>query len=95
MWVPATADEVEAAARVGNLAETHTFDGKRQLPVQGKNASLAEDVCAMTVDGGVIIYGLGEDKNKRLTVCAPFELAGTRERIDQVSQTGISEPPEI
>lgn len=35
----------------------------------------------MTVDGGSLLYGLGEDDNGRLTVLAPLELAGAPERV--------------
>jgi hypothetical protein len=49
----------------------------------------------MTVDGGSLLYGLGEDRDKRLTVLSPIGLEGTRERIAQIVQTSISEPPFI
>jgi len=49
----------------------------------------------MTVDGGSLLYGLGEDENQRLTVLSPVELAGAPERIAQVVETSISEPPFI
>jgi hypothetical protein len=93
MWLPASADEVVQALKTASLEETHTFDGKRALSV--KNLDTAIDVCAMTVDGGSLLYGAGEDQNKRLTVDAPFVLAGVPERIDQIVQTSIAEPPTI
>jgi hypothetical protein len=93
MWVPRSAAEVEEAAGRGDLEETHTFDAKARLPVAKKNHDLAVDVCAMTVDGGSLLYGLGEDKNKRLTVLSPIELAGSPERVAQIVDTSISEPP--
>lgn len=68
------------------------FDGKR-LP--GSNKDIAIDVCAMTVDGGTLLYGVDEDENDRITVSAPVRLAGQRERIDQIVQTSIMEPPTI
>ncbi len=46
----------------------------------------------MTVDGGSLVYGLGEDKDGRLTVLAPVELAGAQ-RVAQIVETSISEPP--
>ncbi len=48
----------------------------------------------MSVDGGVLVYGLAEDKNKRLTVLSPIELAGSPERA-QIVETSLSEPPFI
>jgi hypothetical protein len=95
VWVPTSASEVEEAAARGDLEETHTFDAKAALPSAKKNADLAVDVDAMTVDGGSILYGLGEDKDGRLTVLKPIELNGARERVDQIVQTSIAEPPFI
>lgn len=92
MWLPETAAEVEAALAGGQLEETHTFDGKL-LP--GKNPDIAVDVCAMTPDGGSLVYGIGEDARKRLTVASPFPLAGVAGRIDQIVQTSIVEVPTI
>jgi hypothetical protein len=93
MWIPETAAEVEDAAARGELEETHTFDAKSSLPAPKKNHDLAVDVDAMTVDGGSLLYGLAEDENGRLTVLAPVELAGAPERIAQIVETSISEPP--
>ncbi len=90
MWESAA--EVEQALAQGHLEETHVFDGKR-LP--GQNKAIAVDVCAMTVDGGTILYGVDEDEHQRITVSTPIELAGQRERIDQIVQTSIMEPPTI
>ncbi len=95
MWVPKSTTEVEEAAKRGDLEETHAFDAKKALPPSQKSRDVAEDVAAMTVDGGSLLYGLGEDKSKRLTVLAPFELAGAPERIAQIAETSISEPPVI
>jgi hypothetical protein len=95
MWLPKSASEIEAAAQSGDLRETASFDGKRQLPVPAKNASLAVDVAALSTEGGTLLYGVGEDENKRLTDLAPFALAGAAERVDQIVQTSIMEPPYI
>jgi predicted HTH transcriptional regulator len=93
MWAPRTADELAAAVLRGDLEETHTFDAKLKL---GKNRDLAIDVCAMTLDGGSLLYGLGEDKEtKRLTVLQPFELSEVPERISQIVETSILEVPTI
>lgn len=92
MWTPATAAEVEDALR-GDLEETHTFDAKLAMPDSKKNHDLAVDVCAMTVDGGSFLYGLGEDDDERLTVLAAVELTGIADRIAQIAETSISAPP--
>jgi hypothetical protein len=95
MWIPKSAAEVEEAAQRGDLEETHTFDAKAALPIPKKNHDLAVDVSAMTVDGGSLLYGLGEDKNRRLTVLSPVGLEGAPERVAQIVETSISEPPFI
>lgn len=96
MWIPKDAAEIEAAARAGELVETSSFDGKLALPaVAKKNIDIAIDVAAMSTDGGVLLYGVGEDEHERLTELAPIELAGADDRIAQVVQTGISEVPYI
>src|SRR5215211_4692971 len=95
MWVPKSVEEIEAAVRAGTLEETQSFDAKATLPPPRRNRDLAEDVAAMTVAGGVLLYGIGEDAHGKPAVLAPIELSGVRERIDQVVQTSIAEPPYI
>lgn len=93
MWIPKTAEEVEVAARAGELAETPSFDAKAALPAPKKNASLAIDVAAMSTDGGVLVYGIAEDDDGRPTIPTPIELAGAGQRIDQIVATSLSEVP--
>lgn len=95
MWIPGSERELLAALAEGILRESSYLDVKEGLPRAGKNKDLAKDICAMTVDGGVLIYGVGGDDPTRPTEVSPFELAGAAERIDQVAQTGIAEPPQI
>lgn len=97
MWTPDSAAELERAAEAGNLEETSSFDGKRDLPASAaKNVDLAVDVAAMTTAGGTLIYGLDEDENQRLTVLAPLkDPEGAAERVDAVVQSSISEPPYV
>lgn len=93
MWIPADAAELERAVEAATLEETHGFDGKRQLPDSKKNLDLAIDVAAMTTSGGVLIYGIDEDTNGRLTIRAPFDLTGAAERVGQIVESSIAEPP--
>ena len=90
---PSSESEIADALEAGTLSETHIFDAKRQLPAPGKNVDLAIDVCAMTVDGGVLLYGVGENEHGVPTQLAPIELKGVRERISQVVSTSIEEAP--
>jgi len=94
MWVPRDVAELRARLQGGTLEETTTFDGKRELPKD--NASTAVDLCAMTVQGGVILYGIDEEPSgTRLTEATPVPLTGARERLDQIAQTAIAEPPQL
>lgn len=95
MWIPRTFEELERAAGEELLKEKTRFEVKRELPVSKKNADVAVDVSALTVDGGLLIYGIDEDEHGRPTVPAPIELTGARQRIDQVVQTLVDEPPHI
>jgi hypothetical protein len=67
MWIPESFDQIARAAVAGDLEESSTFDAKAPLPVPKKNVSLAVDVAAMTVDGGVLVYGIAEDDGGRFS----------------------------
>jgi hypothetical protein len=95
MWVPRNAADVEEAVNSGSLEETASFDGKESLPSQKRNVDLAIDVAAMTTEGGVLLYGVGEDEQGRLTLRRPIPLAGVADRIDQIVATSIAEVPYI
>ena len=95
MWIPETEQEILVAIEAEDLIETASFDAKEALPAKGKSKDLAVDVAAMSADGGTLLYGVGEDDNDRLTVPQPFELAGARERVDQIVRSTISEHPAI
>jgi hypothetical protein len=96
MWRPADADELHARLKAGDLEESQAFDGKRELG--SDNVRIAVDLCAMTVAGGVILYGVGENSGgTRITDATPVHLEGARERLSQIAQTALAEPvtPEI
>jgi len=98
MWRPTDEQTIVSVATAGDLQETHSFDAKAALPPEGdkrKSHDLAVDVAAMTVDGGILLYGFGEDEHGRPTVPSPIPLANQRERVDQIVQTRISEAPYI
>src|SRR5437870_5011917 len=93
MWIPRTEAEITQALNASTLSETATFDGKQELGTNSK--SIATDIAAMATDGGVILYGVKEDAQKRLTLPNPFPLKGMRERLDQIIQTCIAPPPRV
>lgn len=94
VWIPKSAGDIERAAQEPlGVPETTSCDCKRELPAPHKNRDVAEDVAAMANEGGVLIYCIGEDQQRRATVLCPFILAGAKEKVDQIIQTGVAEPP--
>jgi len=92
MWVPQNADEIEQAAQNGEIQETATFDAKAKI---GDAKEVAKDIAAMANDGGVLLYGLGEDENDQPTVPQPFELKGAKEKISNWVQTCLAPSPKV
>lgn len=63
MWVARTANELIAVLTDGTLPhESAAFEVKAQLPEPARNSDIPIDVAAMATDGGVIIYGVSENK---------------------------------
>ena len=92
MWIPKDEQEIVSAMRNGSLEETLTFDAKREIPL--KNIDTAKDVSALAnTAGGVLLYGVDEDSDGRLTVLNPIILENQRERIDQIVRSSVDEVP--
>lgn len=88
MWIPETAAELESLISQGALEETATLDFKREI---SKSKDLARDVAAMANDGGVLVFGVGEDANGRPNILAPFALEGQVEKISAIVNSCLSE----
>lgn len=95
VWFPRSAGELESAIRDAGMEETSQLEFKEALPSSKANVDIAVDVSAMTVDGGVVVYGVGEDEHGRPSRLCPIELAGSRERIDQVLRSSVQESPTV
>jgi hypothetical protein len=96
MWVPKTAADLEAAVAGNTLPpESASYEYKQQLPPTGQNVDIAIDVSAMTVDGGVIIYGVGENKATASFFSAPIQLQTAVGRISQTVESNVKERPEF
>jgi hypothetical protein len=92
MWIPKDEQEIVSAMTNGSLEETLTFDAKREIPL--KNIDTAKDVSALAnTAGGVLLYGVDEDRDGRLTVLNPIVLENQRERIDQIVRSSVDEVP--
>lgn len=92
MWLPKTEAEIVNVINSGILEESDAFDAKEEL---SKNQEIAKDVAAMANNGGVIIYGIGEDERGRVTRLTPIPIQGVAERIDAIVRSSITEPPII
>lgn len=93
MWMPKTESEIIQAVQSGSVEESAIFDAKEALPT--KNQEIAKDIAAMANDGGVIIYGIGEDEHGRVSRLSPISLDGQAERVDAIVRSSIAEPPII
>lgn len=89
MWIYQTEEEIARVVKSGALRETTSFDAKREI---GKNEEVAKDIAAMANDGGILLYGIGEDEQGRPTILTPVKLEGVREKINSIALSSISEP---
>lgn len=92
MWIPKSEHELQQAIDQG-LDESSIFDAKREIAAKSK--SIAIDIAAMANDGGVIIYGIGEDERGCPNQLTPIDLNGAADRLTRIVQTCIQEPPQI
>lgn len=87
MWRPTVWSDVEAL--LGDAEETITLDFKRELT---SNVETAKDIAAMTVSGGVIVYGVDEDES-RASAIVELPLSGVEEKLRQVAGSLITPTP--
>jgi hypothetical protein len=87
MWRPTVWSDVEAL--LGDAEETITLDFKRELT---SNVETAKDIAAMTVSGGVIVYGVDEEES-RASAIVELPLSGVEEKLRQVAGSLITPTP--
>lgn len=92
MWIPRLWTDI--AALIGQAEETASLDFKRAI---SKNArEVAKDIAAMTVEGGVLVYGVEEDATtRRASAIVRFPLASQEERLQQIAGSNIRPTPAI
>lgn len=91
MWIPRTWTEIEAL--LGEAIETASLDFKRKL---GSSDEVAKDIAAMSLNGGVLIYGIDEDpETLTATRIEPVAFKGAEERIRQIAASNIAPPCEL
>lgn len=92
VWSPSSAADLISAIQGRWLPyESAAFEVKKQLPAPNKNSDIAIDVAAMATDGGVIIYGVLEDKENVTFSATPIALAGVKDRISNIVAAYVRE----
>jgi hypothetical protein len=92
MWIPRSPDELVAALADGTLRhESAAYEYKAELPDPRSNSDIAVDVAAMATDGGIIIYGVREDKVAVTFSPEPIPLEGVIDRISNVVTANVRE----
>lgn len=72
--------------------EAHDLEFKRELG--NNNEEIAKDIAAMTVRGGVILYGIEEDRSTSSAVTVqPLAIAGLEERLQRLAAMRIAPKP--
>jgi hypothetical protein len=90
VWLPRSYAEVVAA--IGVIEESTQLDFKRAF---GKSEDIAKDITTMTLEGGVIVYGVAEDNSYVARRLTPVPLRGARERVQQIADSAIRPTPAI
>jgi hypothetical protein len=90
VWHPRSCTDLEAA--IGSVGEGPQLDFKEAIST--KSDEIAKDIAAMTIHGGVLVYGVAE-KDGFASALAPVPLKGARERIQQIVDSAIQPVPEI
>jgi Putative DNA-binding domain len=92
VWRPRDWHEVNAL--IGTAQETPSLDFKKA--VTSKNEDIAKDIAAMTVNGGVLLYGVEEDRLSTVAnAVSPVPLAGLEERLRSVAGSRIAPMPDF
>ncbi|MEU4532124.1 hypothetical protein AB0F49_28230 [Micromonospora ureilytica] len=92
MWRPRDWQDIVSAAAGGLLDESRWVDLKRELKAgRPGNNDLAIDVAAMSLEGGLLVYGV-VDHESRAGEVVGVELAGLADRVDQVARMKVHPP---
>ena len=92
-WRPTSEPDVQAAIDEELLAETHYFDGKREVGSQPRDRKeLARDLASFAIDGGALLIGVDELKEQRTWRLEPQPLHGLAERVKQIALQLVDPP---
>jgi hypothetical protein len=91
MWHPRTWSDI--AALKGQAEESSTLDFKKEL---GSSSEIAKDLAAMALNGGVLVYGVEEDKTTGIASdVKPIALKQVEERLRQIAGSGVAPPVDL
>jgi Putative DNA-binding domain len=96
-WVPKSAAELEDALQNQTVTESIYLDFKSLRAGNNKDSKgLAKDFASMSHLGGVLIFGVEEQKpaaeGPSIFTRAPGDLSGLRERMSQIASTRVQPP---
>lgn len=82
-------DSVVVAAAAGLLDESYWVELKKDVPPTsaGSNMELARDIASLSVDGGLLIIGIKDDKGRAGDVVGIADPSALSDRIVQVART--------
>lgn len=90
VWEPANWADLTTA--IGTVSEASDLDFKREL---SSNSDVSKDIAAMTLQGGVIAYGIEEDAQSRASAISKIPLTGVPEKVQLLVNTTIAPVPRV
>lgn len=86
-WAPETEDDIRVAVDSGLIKESHYIDAKRKTGgTQSERRETARDLASYAIDGGALLFGVGEDKESHAMYLDPQPLNGLVEKIDNIAR---------
>src|SRR5205823_5517820 len=89
VWRPSDWSQVEAA--IGVVSEGQSLDFKNP-PALDDGVEIAKDVAAMSVFGGVLAYGIDDQKTEVARAAPGVELKGQKDRVQQIVNANVGPP---
>jgi hypothetical protein len=89
VWRPSDWSQIEAA--IGVVSEGQSLDFKNPLAL-ADGAEIAKDVAAMSVFGGVLAYGIDDQKTEVARAAPGVDLKGQKDRVQQIVNANVTPP---
>ncbi|MBP2707363.1 ATP-binding protein [Microbispora sp. RL4-1S] len=86
-WTPKTEADLKRALEDGLIKESHHLDLKKIPDTKGDNRESAKDMASFAIDGGTLIMGVPEDKEKRTFFLEPKPLNGLAEKAEEIARS--------